>query len=132
MTRTSQIRIVEAMQKARKPLILQHIAKKSRLTPQLVNYHLKQMISWGIVNVYTEDDKTFYVLQAPYYDEGALEALFAVLTPYLKAMTQDMDFSQIEVKASRALIRNLSIFLSLFQSKIERLSQEMFKGSIQK
>lgn len=121
---TSKISIIEAMQKARKPLILQHIAKKSRLTPQLVSYHLKLMIEWGIINVYQEQEKTLYVLQAAYYDEGWLEALCAVMTPYLKAMSRDMDLSQIQVQPAKALIRNLAMFLRLFEKKIEKIIKE--------
>jgi len=112
------------MQKARKPLILQHIAKKSGLTPQLVSYHLKLMIEWGIINVYQEQEKNLYVLQAAYYDEGWLEALCAVMTPYLQAMSRDMDLSQIQVQPAKALIRNLAMFLRLFEKKIEKIINE--------
>ena len=120
---TTKICIVETMQKAGKPLILQHIAKLSKLTPQLVSYHMKQMVKWGIAGTVQSPDftdpKVYYVLQAVYYDENVLNALFTLMEPYVKELT--IDFEQTEVDPIKSVIRNLSMLLRLFEHKIEKM-----------
>lgn len=122
---TSKIPIIEAMQKANKPLILQHIAKRCELDPQLVSYHMKQMIMWGIAGTVESpdlsDDKTYYVLQSAYYDQRWLESLFALITPYITALNEQIDFDQATVEPAKAVVRNLSMFLRLFERKIEEM-----------
>ena len=120
---TTKIQIIEAMQKGGNPLILQHIAKMSKLTPQLVSYHMKQMVKWGIAGVVQSPDitdtKAYYVLQSAYYDEHWLNSLFVLLEPYMKALV--IDFEQTEVDPTKSVIRNLSMFLRLFERKIEKM-----------
>lgn len=122
---TTKIRIVESMQKAEKPLILQHIAKLSRLTPQLVSYHMQQMVKWGIAGTVSSpdayDDKVYYVLQQAYYDENWLNSLFVLIEPYIKGIANQIDFDQAEVEPARAVVKNLAMFLRLFQHKIEKM-----------
>ena len=123
---TTKIRIVKAMQKANRPIIMEHIAKKTNLTHQLVSYHLKQMVEWGIAGTYpVEQDfgNTYYTLQPPYYDKAWLDALFAALTPFVEEMGKNIDMDQAKVEASQAAIRNLTMFLRLFESKIEDLGK---------
>jgi len=119
-----KIRLVEAMQKANKPLILQHVAKLSKLTPQHTSYHVSQMIEWGIVLKVEHEDKTYFILQPAYYDRGWRESLFALMTPYIEAMISQTDFSQAKVSEAKASIRNLIIFLRLFEKKIVSLINE--------
>lgn len=120
---TTKIQIVKAMQKADKPLILQHISELSKVSTQLTAYHIKQMVEWGIAGTVdvNGDDKTYYMLQPAYYDGKWLEALFALLLPYLKSMKKQMDFSETKVDSSKAIVRNLSMFLRLFEEKIEKI-----------
>lgn len=120
---TTKIQIVKAMQKADKPLILQHISELSKVSTQLTAYHMKQMVEWGIAGTVdvNGDDKTYYMLQPAYYDSKWLEALFALLLPYLKSMKKQMDFSGTKVESSKAIVRNLSMFLRLFEEKIEKI-----------
>ena len=120
---TTKIQIVKALQKADKPLILQHISELSKVSTQLTAYHMKQMVEWGIAGTVevNGDDKTYYMLQPAYYDRKWLEALFALLLPYLKSMKKQMDFSGTKVDSSKAIVRNLSMFLRLFEEKIEKI-----------
>lgn len=117
---TSKIRIIETLRRAGKPLIAQHIAKRSHLYPQLVRYHLGQMVEWGMVTTSNSEDKTFYQLQKPYYDEQLMEALSEMLIPYMQNMSKDMDFSQVKVSTGEAVIRNLFMFLRLFETEIDK------------
>lgn len=117
---TSKIRIIQTLRKAGEPLIAQHIAKRSRLTPQLISYQLEQMVDWGIVTILDVEDKRFYQLQKPYCSEESLEILSNMLIPYMSKISSQMDFSQIKVSATEAVIRNLFMFLRIFQTEVEK------------
>lgn len=119
-----KVRIIEAMQKANKPLINQHIAKLAKITPQLTNYHINQMIEWGIAGTYpieTDPNNTYYTLQPAYYDKKWLDALYLALTPFAEQLGKDLDLDQAQVDMPKAVVRNLSMFLRLFENKIEKL-----------
>ena len=118
---SSKIKIIQTLRRAGKPLIAQHIAKRSRLSPQLVSYHIEQMLEWGIITASSFEDKTVYHLQKAYYEERLLEDLSTMLIPYMKQMSKDMDFSQIKGSTTEAVIRNLFMFLRLFETEIEKL-----------
>lgn len=114
------------MQKANKPLIQQHISELSKVSTQLTAYHMKQMVEWGIAGTVDVDGdgKTYYMLQPAYYDRNWLEALFALMLPYLTGMKEQMDFSEAKVDSSKAIVRNLSMFLRLFEERIEKIPLE--------
>ena len=118
----SKIRIIQALRRVGQPLIAQHIAKRSRLSQQLVSYHLQQMVEWGMVVVSNAEDKTFYQLPKAYRDDQLLEDLSVMLVPYMQKMSEGMDFSQVKVSTTEAVIRNLFMFLRLFETEIERSS----------
>ena len=118
----SKIKIIKALRRAGEPLIAQHIAKRSRLSPQLVSYHLQQMVEWGMIITSTSEDKTFYHLQKAYCDEELLGILSDMLIPYMEKMSEGMDFSQVKVSTTEAVIRNLFMFLRLFEAEIDRAS----------
>ena len=121
MAKDYAVKIVETMQKVRQPMILQHVALKSSLTAQATRYQLDRLIETGIVNIYEDGDEKFYVLQAAYYDEKWLEALYALMTPYVEGMTKKMDFSQTKQLPPKAVISNLIMFLKLFERKVKRI-----------
>ena len=121
----TKIRIVKAMQKAKKPLILQHIAKESKMSPQVVAYQIKQMQEWGIVGeIQPEADpfKTYYTLQPAYYDKNWLNALYAALTPYVEALGKMLDYDQATVKPEQVTTRNLAMLLRLFEVEAEKVT----------
>ena len=99
---------------------MHHVAKRSRLSVQLVNYHVEQMLDWGIIVASTNEDKTVYMLQEAYYENQLLEDLLDTIIPYMEKMSQNMDFSQIKVPETEAVIRNLFMLLRLFQTEIEK------------
>jgi len=99
---------------------MHHVAKRSRMSVQLVSYHLEQMLEWGIIVASTDEDKTVYTLQEAYYEDELLEDLSTMFIPYMNNMREGMDFSQIKVSSTEAVIRNLFMFLRLFQTEIEK------------
>ena len=118
----SKIKIIQTLRRAGEPLIAQHIAKRSRMSAQLVGYHLEQMVQWGMIVTSNSEDKTFYHLQKAYWTDQLLEDLSIMLIPYMKKMSKGMDFSQVKVSPSEAVIRNLFMFLRMFEVEIERSS----------
>lgn len=124
----SKIKIIKALRRAGEPVIAQHIAKRSRLSQQLVSYHLEQMVQWGMIITSTSEDKMFYHLQKAYLDDQLLEDLSMMLIPYMEKMSAGMDFSQVKVSVSDAVIRNLFMFLRLFETEIEKSSLKKQQG----
>ncbi len=118
----SKIKIIRALKRAGKPLIAQHIAKRSRLSHQLVRYHLEQMVQWGMIITSNSEDKTFYHLQKAYWNDQLLENLSVMLIPYMEKMSKGLDLSQVKVSTTEAVIRNLFMFLRLFETEIDKSS----------
>jgi len=80
------------------------------------------MVGWGMIITSTSEDKTFYHLQKAYWNDKLLEDLSKMLIPYMKKMSEGMDFSQVKVSMGDAVIRNLFMFLRLFEAEINRTS----------
>ena len=116
----SKVKIVQTLRRAGEPLILHHIAKRSKMSPQLVSYQLEHLIEWGIVTSSISEDKTVYQLQNPYYDEQALEKLSTKLLPYMRSISEKMEFSQVKGSTSEAVVKNLFMFMRLFETEIEK------------
>lgn len=116
------LKIVEVMQCADKPLILNHIAKRADASAQLVNYHLGQMIKKGLVLCVEEDDKKYYMLQSIFYDENWLTALYQMLTPFVEGMSGKIGYEQcnIDLSTERVVINILVMFLRRFEDELEK------------
>ena len=110
-------------------MILQNIAKKTKLTPQAVSYALQKLMEQGIVNVFEEEDKRLYVLQKAYYDDNWLNALYALMIPYVRAMQDKMDFSQTTLTPPKAVVSNFLMFLRLFERRVKKLDINSSRSS---
>jgi len=119
--------IVETMQRADKPLIMNHIAKRSKLSPQLVDYHLEQMIKNGLALLIKEDDKKYYMLQPIFYDDNWLNALYEMLTPFVEGMSGRIAYEQFtnDISQERVIINILVMFLRRFEDELDKI--ELFK-----
>jgi len=116
------LRIVEVMQDADMPLILNHIAKRADASAQLVDYHLGQMIKKGLVLCIDEDDKKYYILQPIFYDENWLTALYKMLTPFVEGMSDKIGYEQydLDISQERVVINILVMFLRRFEDELEK------------
>jgi len=116
------LRIVEVMQNADKPLILNHIAKRAEASPQLVDYHLGRMIKKGLVLCVDEYDKKYYILQPIFYDENWLTALYQMLTPFVEGMSDKIGYEQCDqdVPQDRVVINILVMFLRRFEDELQK------------
>ena len=116
------LKIVKAMQDADKPLILNHIAKRAKTSPQLTDYHLGQMIKKGLVLCVDEYDKKYYMMQPIFYDENWLTALYQILTPFVEGMGDKIGYEQCDLDLSqeRVVINILVMFLRRFEDELEK------------
>lgn len=116
------LKIVEAMQQSGKPLILNHIAKRTKIPVQLVDYHLEKLIENGIVYSIKQDGNNYYMLQPVFYDENWLNALYAQLTPFVESMNdgESILFDQAKVPEGKVVINIITVFLGRFQVEIEK------------
>ena len=116
----SKIKIIQTLRRSNKTLIMQHVAKRSHMSVQLVNYHVAQIVEYGIIVASRFEEKTLYTLQESYYSDQLLEDLSQMLVPYMEKMSKTMDLTQIKVTPTEAIIRNLFMFMRLFQSEIDK------------
>ena len=86
----TKLKIIKSLIKEDSPLILNHIAKKTDLDIQLVEYHIKKLIEEGVVIIETEEEKKYYFLCSPFYDTNNMNALYSLLTPYVEATVKDL------------------------------------------
>lgn len=116
------LKIVEAMQNADKPLILNHVAKRAKISPQLADYHLGQMIKKGLVLCIDEYDKKHYILQQIFYDENWLTALYQMLTPFVEGMSGTIGYEQhdLDLSQERVVINIMVMFLRRFEEELEK------------
>lgn len=115
------LKIVEVMQQSGKPLILNHIARRTRIPVQLVDYHLEKLIESGIIYSLKENGSTFYTLQPVFYDGNWLNALYAQLTPFVEDMADgDILFEQTKIPREKVVINIITVFLGRFQVEIEK------------
>jgi len=122
----TQIKIVGVMQRANNPLILNHIAKRARIAPQLVDYHLEQMIKKGIAYLHTDENgNKYYMLQPIFYDKNWTYALSNQLIPFIQEMSKPgmLVFDQADEKTSveRLIINVFVTFLKRFEEEVEKL-----------
>lgn len=116
----SKVKIAQVLRRAKEPLISHQIAKRCKLSPQLVGYQLERLIEWGIVTTVVEEEKTLYQLQEPYYEDQALERLSEALIPFMEKISAKMEFSQVKSDEAEAVVKNLFMFMRLFETEIEK------------
>ena len=116
----TKLKIIKCLIKEDNPLILNHMAKKTDLDIQLVEYHIKKLIEEGIVISEIEEEKKYYFLCSPFYDRDNMNALYSLLTPYVeetvKSLSEDRQTTEKEV---------LNTFMYLLLLFIDNINIEM-------
>lgn len=121
----SRVVIAYHLYREAKPLTLSEIAEKSGLSPQLVNHHLPIMITEGLALKIVTDDKTYYALQAFYYDAGIMDSIFQAYTPIVDYIREhDCDYSQSTIERPRALMNNIQLLSQLFNAEICKMKNK--------
>lgn len=117
-----QLRIVAELQRANKPLLLGHIAKRTDISRSLVQYHVQKMLRDGLLLTTEYDGKTWYLLQPVFYDENWLNALYNQLTPFIEEMAagDKVSFEQADVTNDLVVVNVLGVFLQRFQQEVRK------------
>lgn len=90
-----RLRIVMAMIRADNPVRQTDIATSTKLSPQLVDYHLKGLVSSGVVVTIIDDDTgaRYYALQSPFYDRTFMEGMAQALLPLARTIGTSLEVS---------------------------------------
>lgn len=112
------IKIILELQKADKPLIANHIAKGINETPQLVDYHLKNLLEKGVILTVEEYDTTFYMLQPSFYMEKAETSLMTILIEWLKIFMEQLEIDP-ELDKTKVILNNLKYYFTIFFLNLE-------------
>lgn len=125
----TQLKIIRVMQKINRPLILNHIAKRCNIAPQLADYHLQKMIKKGLI-VSTFNEHEYYMLQPIFYDKNWLTALYIQLTPFLEDMAKEngLSMNQTDQPAEKVVINVFTMFLKRFEEEIEKGIKKSLKN----
>lgn len=112
----TKLKIIKCLVKEDNPLILNHIAKKTKLDIQLVEYHIKKLMEEGIVISEIEEKKKYYFLCSPFYDRNNMNALYSLLTPYVEATVKDL--SEDTATTEKQVLNTFMYLLLLFIDNI--------------
>jgi len=90
-----RLRIVMAMIRADNPVRQTDIATSTKLSPQLVDYHLKGLVSSGVVITIIDDDAgaRYYALQSPFYDRTIMEGMAQAILPLARTIGTSLEVS---------------------------------------
>lgn len=85
-----KLEIIKCLINENAEMILNHIAKKTKRSAQLIEYHIKQLIEKKIV-VCRQDanNRKYYSLTPVFYDEGAIDSLYMYLTPFVEILSRE-------------------------------------------
>lgn len=117
-----KLKIIKCLIKEDSPLILNHIAKKTKHSAQLVEYHIKRMLDQGVIICGCSEGKKYYYLSAPFYDEYKIDALYKYLTPYIETIITEMKDCNDGVVEYETAVFTLKYLLHLF---IDDVSKEL-------
>lgn len=113
----SKSKIVAAMYNIGQPSRQTDLVKELGMSPQLIDYHIKELIQKGIISI-VEDETgcKYYVLSEVFYDESLFEGVRDILYPLADAVSQSIhvDDTKIVIENSKYLVE---LFWSLFDLK---------------
>ena len=85
-----KLEIVKCLIDESAEMILNHIAKKTKRSAQLIEYHIKQLIEKKIVICRNDiNNKKYYSLTPIFYDESSIDALYTYLTPFVETLSKE-------------------------------------------
>ena len=103
----TKLMIIKCLLRADKPLIANHIAKRTRLNPQTVAYQLNKMVENGILL----KDNDHYHPQDYFSNKELYGAFYSVFHPFVDAIKNSTDSSQMK---DDNILEILRILVELF------------------
>ena len=108
----SKTKIVAAMYNIGQPARQTDLVKEMGMSPQLIDYHLKELIEKNIVSIVEDDNGCkYYVLSEVFYDETLFEGIRDALYPLADAVSQS-----IHVEDTGSVVENSKYLIELFWS----------------
>jgi len=107
---TIKLDIINCLIKEENPLILSHIAQRIKRSPQLTEYHVKQLIDQKIMLCATDDEKKkYYYLTIPFYNEELISSIYISLTPVVENLSNQVPSPEYET-----IVNTLNYLLQIF------------------
>ena len=108
----SKTKIVAAMYNIGQPARQTDLVKEMGMSPQLIDYHIKELIEKNIISIVEDDNGCkYYVLSEVFYDETLFEGIRDALYPLADAISQS-----IHVEDTESVIENSKYLIELFWS----------------
>lgn len=108
----SKTKIVAAMYNIGQPARQTDLVKEMGMSPQLIDYHIKELIEKNIISIVEDDNGCkYYVLSEVFYDETLFEGIRDALYPLADAISQS-----IHVEDTASVVENSKYLIELFWS----------------
>ena len=108
----SKTKIVAAMYNIGQPSRQTDLVKEMGMSPQLIDYHIKELIQKSIISIVEDENGCkYYVLSEVFYDESLFEGVRDALYPLVDAVSQS-----IHVGDTKTVIENSKYLIELFWS----------------
>lgn len=121
MTNEVAVKIIAALQKADRPLIAYQISRKIKESPQLVDYHLKNLLQKQVVLQTEDSESKHYFLQPSFYLEDAEISLMKVLTPWIQEFAKQTEVDNPpNADKKQVVLDNLYFYFRLFLQKCSK------------
>jgi len=114
------LQIILHLKGADRPLIANHIAKGTKIRPQLIDYHLKKLLNKGVVLVQREYGHYYYFLQPSFYLEEAETALMKILIPWVEVFAKRTEVTKGQ-KKDQVVYNNLNYYFQIFLKNIQKI-----------
>jgi len=108
----TKTKIVAGLYNIGQPSRQADLVRETGISPQLIDYHIKNLITKGVADI-VEDDLgcKYYVLSSVFYDESLFEGLRDALYPLADAVAETIDVVETE-----AVVENSKYLVELFWS----------------
>ena len=113
-------RIIRTLISAEKPLRLSILAKLSNIYKEKLQYNLRKMTEKGLILMVETEGKKYYIPQPIFINNDILYGLYQAITPLIKVIDKNMDYSQAKnPDIPEAFINCFQMALKLFSFDIE-------------
>lgn len=106
-------------------MTLSQISAISKISPQLLNYHLPILIQEGIALQLESNNVKYYVLQPFFYDKGIMEAIFNAFIPIIEFISaEESEFDQTQEPKAKVIVNCIQSLIHFFSIEIEDIKNK--------
>jgi len=116
--------IIRTLISADKPLRLSELAKQSNIYKEKLQYNLRKMTEKGLILMIEAEGKKYYIPQPIFISNDILYGLYQAITPLIKVIDKNMDYSQAKnPDTPEVFINCFQMALKLFSFDIEEFKE---------